>query len=155
MARKSIIYKLNDDEFTKLILSSGNLAEVMRKIGLSEKGSNRETIKKRISLLSIDTSHFKSYDLNRIPKNKISLEDILIENSTYQSNHLKKRLFKESLLENKCAICGINSWNNNDIVLNLDHINGNSKDNRIENLRVLCPNCDSQTEFYKGRNKRY
>ena len=70
-----------------------------------------------------------------------------------QSNKLKKRIIKAGVLENKCSSCGIDKWNGTDIVLQLDHINGKSKDHRLENLRLLCPNCHSQTPTWCGKNK--
>ena len=156
MARKSIIYNFSDIEFTTMAKESTSFAVFMRKLGLSEKGSNRETVRKRINNLNIDISHFKQGTIKgTVPVNKIPLEKILVENSTYQSNKLRKRLIKENILENKCYICGITKWNNKEITFHLDHINGNSFDNRLHNLRIICPNCDSQTEFYKGKNKRY
>ena len=70
-------------------------------------------------------------------------------------NRLKIRLFKEGLLEEKCAICGnLGEWNDKPLSLVIDHINGNHSDNRIENLRILCPNCHSQTETFAGKNKK-
>ncbi|MBV9864030.1 MAG: HNH endonuclease [Abitibacteriaceae bacterium] len=84
---------------------------------------------------------------------KAPLELILVENSEYVStNHLKRRLIREGLLENRCAICQYQEWLGKPLTLHLDHVNGISKDNRLENLRLLCPNCHSQTETYCGRN---
>lgn len=66
---------------------------------------------------------------------------------------LKEKVIKNKLLKYKCAECGISTWKNKPLVLQLDHINGNNRDNRIENLRLLCPNCHAQTETYCGKNR--
>ena len=79
----------------------------------------------------------------------------MVKNSSYTNFfRLKKRIINENLIEYKCSICGIENWNNKPIVLQLDHINGNNRDNRIENLRFLCPNCHSQTETFCKKNKK-
>jgi hypothetical protein len=86
----------------------------------------------------------------------ISLEDLLVENRKQTNRgYLKARLLKEGLLENKCY--GINcnitdSWLGKPLVLQLEHINGHNKDNRIENLCLLCPNCHSQTPTFAGKS---
>jgi hypothetical protein len=85
---------------------------------------------------------------------KIPLEEILEgKHGYYQTLKLKKRILKEGLMEHKCASCGISEWNGKDISLHLDHIDGNSSNHKFENLRLLCPNCHSQTDTYCGRNK--
>ena len=80
------------------------------------------------------------------------LEEILIIGSKISSNSLRKRLLSESVLNFECSCCKLTEWNNKPISLELDHINGTSNDNRLENLRLLCPNCHSQTETYRGKN---
>jgi Zn finger protein HypA/HybF involved in hydrogenase expression len=93
--------------------------------------------------------------MNPNPKNKYVLDDILNGmHPTYSTNKLKVRLLKEGLKQNRCEECGIkNEWNNRPLVLHLDHINGISNDHALSNLRMLCPNCHSQTETYVGKNK--
>jgi predicted RNA-binding Zn-ribbon protein involved in translation (DUF1610 family) len=82
-----------------------------------------------------------------------SNDAIFKENSYYSNELIKKRIVKDDLLEYKCSKCGIDSWQGEPIVLELDHINGINIDNRLSNLRYLCPNCHSQTDTYCGRNK--
>ena len=84
---------------------------------------------------------------------RIPLHEILEgKHPQYQTNHLRKRLLNEGLMENKCSECGITEWNNKPIVNELDHIDGVSDNHLTENLRLLCPNCHSQTPTYCGRN---
>ena len=78
---------------------------------------------------------------------------VFTTNSTYSNEMVKSRIVKNDMLEYKCSKCNIDSWCQETIVLDLDHINGDNRDNRIENLRYLCPNCHSQTDTFKGRNK--
>lgn len=68
--------------------------------------------------------------------------------------NLKFRLLAEGLLENKCSQCKITEWQGKRISIQLDHINGVNTDNRLENLRMLCPNCHSQTETFGARNTK-
>jgi len=87
--------------------------------------------------------------------NKIPIEEILVEKSTYQTSKLSKRLREAKLLEYKCSSCGLgDTWNNQNLTLHIDHINGISDDHRLSNLRFLCPNCHSQTSTYCGRNAK-
>jgi len=82
-----------------------------------------------------------------------SNEVVFSENSMYSNELVKQRIVAGDLLDYCCSKCGIDSWQGETIILDLDHINGNNRDNRLENLRYLCPNCHSQTDTYKGRNK--
>ena len=85
---------------------------------------------------------------------KFELSDILNgKHPQYPTIKLKKRLLKEKIFENKCAECGLEQWNGQDIQMHLDHIDGNCHNHSLENLRMLCPNCHSQTDTYCGKNK--
>lgn len=68
--------------------------------------------------------------------------------------HLKKRLFAEGLKENRCEECGLTEWLGRPLSMALHHVNGDGRDNRLENLQLLCPNCHSQTENFSGRGRR-
>lgn len=103
------------------------------------------------------TTWYNAIETGRIVPNKeqriIPLEQALIENSSYSRQSLKRRLLREGLLKNECAECGQRPrWKGKLLVLILDHINGVNDDNRLDNLHLLCPNCNSQTETFAGRN---
>lgn len=85
-------------------------------------------------------------------KKKEAVKNFLTDGSTY-SNHAIKKILKEIKVDQSCSECGISEWRGKTIPLELDHANGDSKDNRIENLRLLCPNCHSLTDTWRGRNK--
>ena len=142
-------------ELQQLVIESTTIAELMRKLGYTaNRGNSFDGLKKYLTENNIDISHFKGKSHGSSKTEKYSLEQILVENSTYSNmTRLKERVLKANLLEYKCSECGISEWNNKHLVLQLDHINGNNRDNRIENLRLLCPNCHSQTETFCGKNK--
>ena len=155
---KSLIDNFSDQEFIKIVKESDYLKDIAVKIGYKLCGRNVpekpcKKIKKRIEELKIDTSHFKYSE----PK---ELEFYLVENSTHSSSSdLKKRLIKEGYMKDICDSCNIEPlWKyygkEQKLVLQLEHINGNHTDNRIENLIPLCPNCHSCTSTFGGRNRK-
>ena len=153
---KSKVYNLSDDEFRDLIARNHSWCACAREIGLSPNGSNSKIqLQKRIEELGLDISHFDQTQDARKISTKYTLEEIMVENSTYQNTtKLKERIIREGILSYECAICGNKGeWNGAKLVLQLDHINGKHHDHRKENLRFLCPNCHSQTETYSGKNK--
>jgi len=155
-AKRSKIWFMDKVELELIVSRSNTIREILKHFGLSNKGGNYKTLKKRLNSDGIDYSHIAlGHGHNKgktFNKEKTPLEEILVEHSTFSRNHLKKRLIKEGILENKCSICGLkNSWQQKELVMVLDHINGISDDNRIENLRLICPNCNSQTSTFAGR----
>lgn len=156
MGRKSKIYNFSEEEVQQIIETSLSFSDACEKFGFSKYGQNgRKQIEKRCEELNISTEHFSSY-AKYTSHQKYNLEDILVENSTYTARaRLKTRLLREGLLENKCYICGNEGeWQGKPLSLQLDHINGINNDNRLENLRLLCPNCHSQTETFSGKHNK-
>lgn len=155
----SVVYKINDETFSDAVKTSQSIRDALLKCGLNGTGGAYRVFKKRVKQLGLDTSHFmgqgflkgKTHNWNT----KIPLENILIKNSSYTNmGSLKKRLINQNLLKNECYECGLKDvWNNKPIVLQIDHINGHHLDHRISNLRLLCPNCHSQTETFAGKNQ--
>ena len=138
---------------------SQSVRQVLSRLGLREAGGNYDQIKKYLHFYNIDVSHFKGQAWNKglrgIGKPIIPLEKVLVKNSTFQSYKLKKRLFTAGLKPCHCEMCG---WAEESVdgrvPVELDHINGDSHDNRLENLRILCPNCHSLQLTHRGRNRK-
>ena len=155
MANKSKVYQVSDEEFKKIVANANTYSDCLRALGLTTRGgSSSDILKKRIVELECSTAHFGTKKAQS-PNAKYSLDEILVENSTYANiSSLKTRLINENRLEYKCAFCGNKGeWRGQKLVLQLDHINGINNDHRIENLRFLCPNCHSITNTYAGKNK--
>ena len=84
---------------------------------------------------------------------KLSNETVFVENSTYPRHRLKERIIKQSIIDYKCSCCGnVGVYNDKPLSLQLDHINGINNDNRLDNLRFLCPNCHAQSDTYAAKN---
>jgi hypothetical protein len=142
----------------KLVLESNSYSEVAKKLGLNHKFyGNRQTVKKYIDLFGINAKHFGNYGCGSTVETKaLTLEEILVENSTYRDTRkIKEKLYKAGLKKRKCELCPQDEyWYGKKISLILDHINGVNNDHRLENLRIVCPNCNATLEThckgYKG-----
>ena len=149
-------YSYTEQELCEAVKTSTSIRQVLNKLNIVAAGGNYQTTNRRIKKLNIDTSHFtgQAWNKGQTIGPKRSIEHYLTENSHHQSHKLKNRLIKEGLKEHKCECCGITEWNGKPAPSELDHINGNHHDNRLENLRILCPNCHAQTDTYRGKNKK-
>jgi hypothetical protein len=145
----------SDAEITEVVNDSRSLAQVLVALGVRP-GGNQSRLKERIARMRVDTSHFVGRGWRTgatIPaKPRRPLSELLRSGQVVQTHSLKKRLISEGIKQARCDRCFRDMWNGEPIPLELDHINGQRDDNRLENLRVLCPNCHAQTETYRGRN---
>lgn len=149
----------NEQELRAAVPASRSIAEVLRQLGLRAAGGNYDQVQRRIGELGLDTSHFSGSGWNRglvfRPNTPTPLATVLVENRPTTSHRLKRRLIRDGLKPACCELCG---WaqraSDGRLPLELDHINGDKHDNRLENLRVLCPNCHSLQPTHRGLNKR-
>ena len=149
--------KHTKEEYETAVSNSSSIASVCRHLGVKPTGGNYRIIHKAIEVFNLDTSHFTgqgwNVGLKFKPRKATEIKDILKRDSYYQSYKLKKRLLKENLKEKRCECCGLFQWQGKEIPLELHHINGDNRDNRLENLQLLCPNCHALTDNYRGLNK--
>lgn len=146
-------------KLTDAVKTSSSVRQVITKLGLIPAGGNYAQINKFIKSGKLNTSHFKGKAWNKglhgIGKPRIQLQEALTADSHYQSFKLKRRLFAAKIKKPKCEMCGWAAESQDGrIPLELDHINGDRYDNRLENLRILCPNCHSLQPTHRGRNRK-
>ncbi|MFE9772928.1 HNH endonuclease signature motif containing protein [Streptomyces sp. NPDC005931] len=154
-------------KWTKAVLEpavarSTSVNEVLRRLGLAPVGGHHTNISRRIKAYGIDTSHFTPVvrtERQRDNQRRRSAQEILVEDTSAHATRTPGRRLKRAMgelgVQMCCAMCGIRPvWLGHPLPLEVDHIDGNWRNNRIENLRLLCPNCHSTTDKYRGRGKR-
>lgn len=152
MARTKYTYEV----LQPIVAESYQWAEVCRKLGIKPFTGAQWHLTKRAKALGVDYSHFKGQGWSRgkaFPQRRRPLAEYLVADGPFiKSDELKKRLIRDGVKAHQCEACGITQWMKRPAPIELDHINGNHYDNRLENLRILCPNCHSQTETFSTKN---
>jgi hypothetical protein len=140
----------------RAVAESKSFSEALRRLKLRAAGGNHRTLKKYVERWGISTDHFDpNWALRSRNRGRKALSEILVEGSTYSRGHLKERLYDEGIKQRRCELCGQGEeWRGARMGLILDHVNGVANDNRLENLRIACPNCAATFDTHCGRANR-
>ena len=150
----SPVWQVTSDKLSEIVRSSRTMRDVLNALGYSPTsfGCNR-TLLKRLKHEGIDFKHLPSG--RQAWQYVEDITTVMTVDSAFRSDHLKTRLLANGMLRNECYCCGqLPFWNNKTLILQMDHIDGNNRNQTLQNLRMLCPNCHSQTDTFAGRNKK-
>lgn len=147
--------KYTERQLREAVKKSTSLAQTLKELGLAPLGGNYHVLRRAITHFKLDTSHFtrQLWNKGKTIGPKQPLQKYLSNELQIRSSHLKSRLLLEGILTRRCSHCRNTEWLGQPIPLELDHINGNHSDNRLLNLRLLCPNCHALTPTYRGKNR--
>lgn len=140
------------------VARSRSYAETLRNLGMCHTGGGHAILKKYVEIWEIPVDHFdqdaaRRETLARISRS-IPLEEVLVAGRFYSRHALKRRLYASGLKRPLCEMCGQDeTWHGRRMSLILDHVNGVRDDNRLENLRIVCPNCAATLDTHCGRNR--
>jgi hypothetical protein len=142
-----------DQDLIEAVAAATSMSQVIRGLGLRAAGGNFRSVRGHMDRLGLSVAHFVPQERAFHPQ--VPLEQVLVERSTYKRAHLKRRLYAAGLKERRCELCGQGEeWHGKPMSLILDHVNGVFDDNRLENLRIVCPNCNATLDTHCGRNQR-
>jgi hypothetical protein len=149
--------RFSDEDLVEAVRAETSVHGVLRRLGYDTSGGMFRFVVSHIRRLDLDTSHFRGQawarGLKRPSKRLTPLDELLVRGSTIGSSSLRVRLQTAGLLPDHCQECGLQEWRGSPLPLALDHINGDHTDNRLENLRILCPNCHALTVTWCGRSR--
>lgn len=149
---------VSTEDLTAALHGSGSIYDVLRKLRVGNVGTRYKSLRARMVKEGMEDVYDQlAYSGRRTASvtKRVPLEEIMKKNSSFSRCQLKKRLLNEGVLEERCSTCGLGpEWQGHHLSLALDHINGDGRDNRLCNLRLLCPNCHSQTATFAGKNAK-
>jgi transposase-like protein len=152
--------RFTEEEARAAVAASLSYSESLRRLGMRAAGGNHRTLKKYVVLWDISVAHFDPHGSQRRGGQHVRpprpLAEVLVEHSSYSRSTLKERLYREGLKTRVCELCGQDEeWRGGHMSLILDHINGVGDDNRLENLRIVCPNCAATFDTHCGRQNQW
>jgi len=147
--------KYSEKQLREAVKKAVSMRQVLQILGVSPYGGNYDVLRKALKHFNLNTSHFVGQAWNKGKKlsPKQPIEKYLNNILPIQSHKLRTKLLWEGILKPRCSGCGNTQWLDLPIPLELDHINGNNKDNRLKNLRLLCPNCHAMTPTYRNKKR--
>ena len=143
-----------DEQLIDAVNKSEYMSDVIKSLGLSVRPGNYETVKLHVRRLGLSTSHFIGNGSKNRRGGPTPIPDAILfsQNSNHGRGVAKSRIIKNNLIPYECALCELTEWCGKKLSLVLDHINGVNNDHRLENLRFLCPNCNSQQDTFCRKN---
>lgn len=151
--RISKFHQISDEQLRSTAVTCRSMSELLQKLGVHRGGGTYSKVLKRILSLGIDVRNQGLRGIS-IKRRKYSTSDVLAGlHPSYATGHVKQRLLEEGVLKYECEMCKIDSWRGEKLSLELDHIDGNPHNHVLSNLRLLCPNCHSQTPTFRNRKR--
>jgi hypothetical protein len=146
--------RYTEEQARRAIAASESLTEALRRLQVRPAGGNMAVLRRWIAEWGIPIDHLDSHAaLRRASKAPRPLADVMVEGSTYGRASFKRRLFAEGLEQRSSELCGQGElWHGRRMGLILDHVNGVPDDHRLENLRIVCPNCAATLDTHCARN---
>jgi hypothetical protein len=146
--------RYTESEARTAIAESKTLTEALRRLGVRPAGGNHAVLRRWAGEWGIPTDHLDSHAVLRsLSRARKPLDEVMVNGSTYDRTSLKRRLLAQGLKEARCELCGQDEhWHGRRMSLILDHVNGVADDHRLENLRIVCPNCAATLDTHCARN---
>jgi len=146
--------KWTDNQLVKAVASGCCMADVLRALNIVRSGNTMRLVRKHIDRLGLKTCHWVRPRRKAVRISDVPIADMFVINSEFSKESIRRRVKKENLLPYECFECELIEWRGSKISLQLDHINGNRRDNRLQNLRWLCPNCHSLTPTWGTKSRK-